>query len=262
MISITSANIRFENPQDGPHDWPNRKDFLAEILNHQNLDLLGTQEGRQPQLRDLEFLLNELKLCDQNRDWIEERMYPCIFYNPKTIEVIDSGDIWLSQTPNIPGSSDFDSAFPRLATWIQGRDIESRQLFYFFNCHLDHVKEDTRIEQIRVLCDELLQLNKTNLPIIISGDFNTSPTGPVRKMIIKKLNYIVDPWIEFNKKEETSFHKFDGKDPTGESKRIDWILHSSTFHCDEINLIKDSRNGIFPSDHFFVQAKLDFSSKT
>ncbi len=257
-LKITSANIRFENPADGPHDWPMRREFLCDILNAQNLDLLGTQEGREPQLRDLESLLPHLQLCDHNRSWISERMYPCIYYNAQTIEVHDSGDSWLSTTPDVAGSIDFDSAFPRLSTWIKATHIPSGQKFFYINCHLDHVKEETRVQQARVLSEEVLKRRDESLPLIITGDFNSSPQGEVRKTLEKNLSELRDPWIDLNYKEETSFHKFDGKDPTGEATRIDWLLHTNQMSCSEIRMIKESRESLYPSDHFFIHGKLKF----
>ncbi len=259
-LKLTSANIRFENPADGPHDWEHRRGLLTEILNRQNLDLLGTQEGREPQLRNLEGMLNQLQLSDQNRDWMEERMYPCIFFNPQTIELIDSGDIWLSNTPYEAGSSDFDSAFPRLSTWIKAKYISNGCYFFYINCHLDHVKEETRIEQARVLVSEAIKKNKELYPFIFTGDFNASPLGEVRRELTKHLPNLSDPWFDLQYEEETSFHKFDGKDPTGEATRIDWLLHTDELKCKKIELIKENRNGLYPSDHFFVHGVLDFNS--
>ena len=256
VLSICSANIRFENPADGQNDWPHRRSFLCEILNSRGLDLLGTQEGREPQLRDLENRLTDLILCDQNRQWIEERMYPCIYFNPKTIDVQDCGDIWLSKTPYTPGTKDFDSAFPRLSSWVRATHKESQKKFFYINCHLDHVKEETRIEQARVLCEEVGKHIKEGESLILTGDFNSSPLGPVRKVIEDHFSDIRDPWFDFKLTEESSFHKFDGKDPTGEATRIDWLLHSSHWKANQIELIKEQRNGQFPSDHFFVHSTL------
>lgn len=259
-LKITSANIRFENPADGRHDWQHRRALLSEILNKQKLDLLGTQEGREPQLRDLEGLLTGLQLSDTHRSWIKERMYPCIYFNPSTIDIHDSGDIWLSTTPDQPGSKDFDSAFPRLSTWIKATHKPSGRQFFYINCHLDHVKEETRIEQARVLVTEAIKMNQELLPFIFTGDFNASPLGEVRRELTKHLPTINDPWFNFKKEEECSFHKFDGEDPTGECNRIDWLLHTNEINCSKIELIKENRNGLYPSDHFFVHGLLEFCS--
>ena len=44
-LKVTSANIRFQNPADGLHDWPFRRGPMSEIINDFAPDILGTQEG-------------------------------------------------------------------------------------------------------------------------------------------------------------------------------------------------------------------------
>ena len=252
-LKITSSNIRFENPADGDHDWPHRKNILRDILLNFNCDILGTQEGREPQLRALNELIPKYELIDHHRQWIDERMYPCIFIKPDIIKVLRSGDIWLSETPEISGSKSFDSAFPRLCTWIEAQDVKTLTPFFFVNTHLDHVKQETRIEQAKVLSKEIKKENKKNLPIILMGDFNDSPESPIRK-IVNDLLKLHDPWIEHKKIEESSHHSFHGE--KGDGIRIDWILLSHDFSCDDIFLDKTHQEKIYPSDHFPLMANI------
>ena len=257
-LCVMSTNIRFANPHDGDNDWPNRKEFLASLIKREAPALLGTQEGREPQLRELQGLIPELELIEGHRDWIEERMYPCIFVDTNRFEILESGDIWLSETPLIPGSKSFDSAFPRLCTFVKILERSSGNKFTYANCHLDHIEEATRIEQAKVLCRELQKLLSSDTPLILSGDFNTSPNGPVRKIIDNNMINLFDPWINQELPEETSFHKFDGIDPDGLATRIDWILHQAPLKDREIYLVKDNLNVLYPSDHYFVVSHLDY----
>lgn len=254
MPRVMSCNIRFSNPQDGAHDWVHRKDFVAELIHSESAGIIGTQEGREPQLRELEELLPNHTLIDQHRSWIQERMYPCLFIDLSLYEVLGSGDIWLSETPEVAGSSSFESAFPRLCTYAKLKDLKTEQEFFVVDCHLDHVKEETRVEQIKVLLAEIHKVSGGS-PLILMGDFNTSPTGPVREIVNQ--TKLVDPWLTFGHEEETSFHKFDGKDPDGSKTRIDWILHTPDFKAESIKLIKENKEGLYPSDHFFVCAILE-----
>ena len=253
MFKVASANIRFDNPHDKEHDWNGRRSVVAEYLNEFDADIFGTQEGREPQLRDLESLLPNHQIIDTNREWIEERMYPCIFVNNKRIEVLDSGDICLSETPYSAGTKSFESAFPRLCTWIKAKHIESEKMFFYVNVHLDHVLSSTREQQIQVLINETKSINDKNYPMILSGDFNESPTEQVREQINSKYTNLYDPW---NHPEETSFHKFDGVNPEG--TRIDWIMIDKSIKSKEIKLEKRDQKGIYPSDHFFVLAQFIF----
>lgn len=249
-----SFNIRFDNPHDGDHQWSHRRDPLTHLVRSYDPMILGTQEGREPQLRDLKTLLPNLEMVDKHRDWIEERMYPTLYINPDYLKVIDSFDIWLSETPDIAGSSSFDSAFPRLSTVAQVELIDRRR-FIITNVHLDHVNPHTRKEQIRVLTEELSKKFGHKFPLIILGDFNEGPSFDVRSHLNKTYPWLNDPWHELKKIEEGSHHKFDGKNE--KAKRIDWVLGHNDFVSQNVIMDKSAPKGIWPSDHFPIIA--DFS---
>ncbi len=247
-MRIISSNIRFDNPKDQENDWAGRRHLLAKCLNDFKADIIGTQEGRKEQLKDLESLLFGLKSETTNRKWILERMYPTLFYNPKTVTILDSGDIWLSKTPYLEGSKDFDSTFPRLFTWIRCSYMSTP--LFLINIHLDHGNPATRVFQTEVLINEAKKLNPTNLPIIMLGDFNEGPSGEVRSLITSALS-IYDPWERFGFKEEGSHHKFGTLKDT---LRIDWVLCDQRLICEEISFDKTHQNNLYPSDHYPLRA--------
>ncbi len=252
-FKIISSNIRFDAPKDGKHSWINRKPVLCQVIADYAPDLLGTQEGRKLQLMDLAAGLKGLEMVDSHREWIEERMYPTIFVNPETIEVEKSGDIWLSKTPDMAGSSSFESSFPRLCTWIKGKFKKNHQHFFYVNCHLDHVKAETRIGQIKVLIKEVQKANFHHYPLILSGDFNEGPQEGVRCLLISECPNLYDPWNDLGYLEQESHHKFQGH--LAGAQRIDWILVDHLFKCEEIILDKYQKSGIYPSDHFPLKAQ-------
>lgn len=252
-IKLLSSNIRFSNPNDGSHDWKVRKPLLVKIFHDFGPDILGTQEGRIGQLKELDHSLKNLELVDSHRPWIDERMYPCLFINPKTVEVQSSGDIWLSETPDIPGSSSFESTFPRLCTWANVCFKESGIEMLVINTHLDYIKQETRQKQIEVLIAEIKKFNKR--PIFLMGDFNEPAKTVVMQELMKALD-LKDPWSEKGLPEETSHHSFRGSEMI-EGDRIDWILIPKSFDCEEIYLEKSSGpEGIYPSDHYPLLATL------
>lgn len=255
-LRIVSSNIRFENPKDGEHDWPHRKLFLAETIHSFFPDIIGTQEGREPQLRDLESQLPNHQLIDHHREWIEQRMYPSLFYNPSNIEIIESGDIWLSKTPDVPGSSSFDSAFPRVAPWMIATIKHNEKKIIVANAHLDHVLDETRIKQAEVLINELMAKNNENLPLFLMGDFNAAPDSVVRKVIYQHHKELYDPWEKLGLKEESSYHKFLGHHLEG--ARIDWFLIDKRIKCVEVYLDKSAKGSLYPSDHFPLKGVFKF----
>ena len=245
-LKLITSNIRFSNPSDGDHDWPFRLPLLVDLFKNFGPDILATQEGRIAQLKELDEKLLDLILIDSHRDWIDERMYPCLFINPQTIYLERSGDIWLSETPNVAGSKSFDSAFPRLCTWAEVTLIASGKKLMIVNTHLDHILSSTRIKQIEVLISEIKKINEREL--IILGDFNESPLTSVQANLIEEFK-LKDPWIEKKYAEETSHHGFEGlKALTGD--RIDWILIPKNFECTQFVMDKHSVGGVYPSDHY------------
>ncbi len=244
-MKIISSNIRFNNPADKENAWPHRKSFLTNLLLSYHPDIIGTQEGREPQIRELLSLLPGRLLVDGHRKWIEQRMYPCLFVS-HNILVEKSADIWFSKTPHVPGTKLEDSAFPRMATFAI-ISIDKKQILVA-NMHLDHTADPVREDQIDIFIKEIKNIEFDG-PLIICGDFNSKVDGAVYKKLIDELS-LVDPWKTLSLKEETSFHQFMGTLDTGH--RIDWILHSEHFMCKEIKLLKDTENGLYPSDHFPV----------
>lgn len=253
QIKIISANIRFENANDGTNCWSNRLPLLQKVFTEFSPHILATQEGREQQIKSLAAAL-PLKLVEHHREWIAERMYPCLYVNEEFVNVLNSGDIWLSETPHVKGSVSFKSAFPRLCTWMHIFHYESKQEYIVINTHLDHILEETRCEQINVLIKEINLINHKNLPLILIGDFNDSPYGHVRKIIDQKL-FLKDPWQEKQRPEETTHHAFRGEKAAG-GERIDWILVSNEFEVLDIKLDKRSFNDIYPSDHYPLLATL------
>lgn len=256
-IKISSINIRYQNSTDGEHAWENRLPLMADFINQLNLDILGTQEGREKQIRTLDHKIR-LKIVETHRTWIQERMYPTLFVNPDRITVVESGDTWLSETPDIAGSSSFQSAFPRLATWMKIHHKVFKKNFIVINVHLDHVLTSTRSQQSEILIDQIKQINHEKNPIILMGDFNETPNEHMHKLICNKLE-LFDQWIHHQHPEETSHHGFKGHQATG--SRIDWILCSKSLTSTQIYLEKKQFSGIYLSDHYPLVATLVPSSK-
>lgn len=193
-------------------------------------------------------------MIDQHRSWIGERMYPTIFVESEAFEYIASGDLWLSETPNIAGSQSFDSAFPRLMTWAKLQIKNSELNLLVINTHLDHIKSETRVSQIKVLCREIKKLLEQNFSLILMGDFNDSPDSEVRKILLEEFPGLQDAWSIFHSTEETSYHSFQGTMENG--ARIDWIMLDEKIKALSASMDKSVRNGIYPTDHYPVIAKI------
>lgn len=255
-LSLISCNIRFDNPADGQNSWQYRRDFLAQTLLKYSPAIIATQEGRFHQLTELKSLLQNFELVDDHRSWIGERMYPTIFIKQGQFEFLASGDSWLSETPDVAGSRSFDSAFPRLMTWSKVQIKGSEQKLFIVNTHLDHVKPETRLSQVKVLAQAIKRIWDSHSPLIIMGDFNDSPESLVRKTLIQEFPFLQDAWKLFNTKEESSHHAFKGEMQNG--SRIDWILVDNKLTVKSCVMDKSVSNGNYPTDHYPIVCKITF----
>lgn len=252
-LTLITCNIRFDNPGDQDNAWSHRREFLSDTLLRHNPFIISTQEGRFDQLQDFQGLLEDFEMIDHHRSWIKVRMYPTIFIKKNTFEILKSDDLWLSETPEIAGSSSFESMFPRLMTYVLLQVKNSEDKILVVNCHLDHIKQETRIKQMQVLGEQIKKI-KGPEKLVIMGDFNDSPESAVRGELLKHFPDLVDSWKEFNTLEETSHHGFVGSMDDG--KRIDWLMTDKDLELVSSCTDKTNRNGKYPTDHFPIVTRV------
>lgn len=255
-ILATSLNIRYDCAEDGLNQWAFRKNLVAETLLKGHPDILGTQEGLPLQQLELAEQLPGYRPATQHRLWMPNRMYPSIYVNSDRIDLLDSGDKWLSKTPDVPGSASFGSVWPRLFTWARVREKTTGRELFIVNTHLDERQSRTREAQARVLVREIQDLNWNRTPMILMGDFNEGPFGRVRETIMRDFPDLRDPWEALRKAEEPSFHGFGSPH---RYFRIDWILADQSLNA--VSALIEKATGVhpltsgklYPSDHFAIR---------
>ncbi len=81
----------------------------------------------------------------------ETCQYPTIFYRAGRFTVEESGEFWLSETPEVHRSRSWDSAFPRMVTYGLFREAGRTESFYFINTHLDNISPEARLQGARMI---------------------------------------------------------------------------------------------------------------
>ena len=172
---VMSFNIRYDNPGDGEHAWPNRRDLVSQIILFHGTDLLGVQEALEHQVRQLDEALAGFGWVGVGRsDGKAAGEFTPIFYREDRLELLESGTFWLSPAPEEPGSKGWDAALPRIATWAKLRDRAAGRTFLAMNTHFDHVGEEARRRSASLIVEKATAL-AGELPIILLGDFNAEP---------------------------------------------------------------------------------------
>ena len=96
-------NIRMDTPYDSLNAWTYRKDMVNDLIRFFDFDVFGIQEGFKHQIKDI-LRLENYSYIGVGRDDGEEAGEHCaIFYRNDKFKVLEHGDFWLSEHPEVPG---------------------------------------------------------------------------------------------------------------------------------------------------------------
>jgi len=251
-INLMTYNIRYDNPADGSNSWIHRKDALANVIKTHNTHVLGIQEALYHQVIDLQNALPHMHWIGAGRDngW-ENGEFMAIFYDTSRFYLLEREHFWLSETPEIAGSRSWNSACPRMVTWVKLQEQQTGKVFYHFNTHLDHQSGEARLQSVHLLYKKITENVGTN-PAIITGDFNITPSDSVYKQMA---SYFIDVRTLFPNKKlpNTTFNNF--KTQGINNMMIDFIFTNAPqlLNCHHFNILQEKHAHSFPSDHFPVQ---------
>lgn len=258
-IKVMSFNIRYGAANDGENSWEKRKELVLETIQVFNPDLLGTQEVLDFQADFLRDHLPEYGFVGVGRDDGQLKgEFSSIFYRKSRFELNDSGTFWLSETPDITGSKSWDSSLPRIVTWAALIDrSDNNQPLVFANTHWDHRGPKARLESAKLMRERADDLG-SELPLIITGDFNSIETLEPYAILVKGRDSELPPLVDTYRAahtersaNESSSSRWIGR---RQGSRIDWVLHSRHFTTLQSVINYTNDRGRYPSDHYPVQA--------
>jgi endonuclease/exonuclease/phosphatase family metal-dependent hydrolase len=184
-LRVMTWNIRFDNPGDGVHAWPERKAELLSYVNARSVDVLCIQEGLQHQVQYLKAGMPGFDVRGVGRDDGKERgEYSAIYFRTSRFTCRESGTFWLSNTPDVP-SKGWDAALPRIVTWVRLFDSLAHGDVYVFNTHFDHQGVQAR-EQSAGLIRERVRTMTGTLPFVLTGDFNTGEKDSCYRILVSR----------------------------------------------------------------------------
>ncbi len=157
-----------------------RADILREVIDTYKPDSIGMQEVTLAWKAAFEtFVFNDsyAGVGEGRSDSYEACL---LYYRVDKYELLDSGTFWLSDTPDVKGSSFAEALYPRICTWAHLRDRTTGFEYVHINTHLDHLGggkggNELRGEQTKVLLEFVSKLG--DLPLVMTGDFNTNPSN-------------------------------------------------------------------------------------
>ena len=259
-VRVMSFNIRYGTAKDGENHWDKRKGMVLDTIRAYDPDLLGMQEVLADQA---DFLQKELPgygfVGGGRDDGKRGGEYSPIMFKRDRYEPLASGQYWLSPTPEAVGSKGWDAALPRVMTWAKLKDKSTGVTLMFFNTHWDHVGKVARVESGKLM-RRLIEEKRDDLPVIVTGDFNSTEDSPQYQTLtagdgagvkLADAHRVVHPQRQ---KDEATFNGFKG---IREGSRIDWVLHSPEWVARGAAIDRTQKDGRYPSDHYPVTAELE-----
>ena len=260
-IRIITYNIRYNNPGDGINAWPNRSQQVAALLEFHQADIFGLQEALIGQIQDIQKQLPHMKWVGVGRDDGKEAgEFSPLFYNSKKFKALKSGWFWLSQTPEKPGLG-WDAACNRICTWLLLEADKKDQQFMVFNTHFDHQGTKARTESAKLILQKIKELNRDNLPVILTGDFNLTPEQEPISVITKELKDSRSISKDAPYGPAGTFNGFKFDSPLKD--RIDYVFVNNRVEVKQYGVLSDSKDQRYPSDHLpvFVNFELKKEKK-
>jgi endonuclease/exonuclease/phosphatase family metal-dependent hydrolase len=254
-INVATYNVRYDTPNDGPNAWPNRKENVKALVRFHEWDIFGTQEGLRHQMNGIAEL-EEFAFIGKGRDdGGEKGEHSAIFYKKDRFKVLESGDFWLSETPEKTGKGWDATCCNRICSWAKFKDRNTKKDFYFFNVHFDHQGVEAR-RQSGFLMEKKIKEIAGNALIICMGDFNSTPETEQIKTMKSFLSDCHDVAAQPPYGPEGTFNafQFDAK----MENRIDYIFVSKPIKVLKYGVLTDAKNQRYPSDHQPVVAKVIF----
>lgn len=267
-FTVATFNIRNHNKGDyKTYDgWDQRKQAMCSLLNYESPDFFGCQEVKLDQINDMLALMPEYAYIGVAReDGKQEGEYTPIFYKKDRLELLKSGNFWLSETPDVP-SKGWDAMYKRVCTWAYFKDKVTKRRFYYFNTHFDHIGTTARLESAKLIMQKMKEFAKTNEPVFLTADFNVDQFTD-SYAILANSDLLKDCYTsaKFRFAPNGSYNDFNTELYT--DRRIDHIFVSKKVNVERYAILNDTdwragadgnkvRHAL--SDHYPVFAKVSF----
>ncbi len=250
---LMTYNIRYDNPSDGENNWHHRKAKVVDLILHYEVSIVGIQEGLHHQLEYMDSSLVNFSYIGVGRDDGKTKgEYTAIFFDSTSLTVLKEGTFWLSPTPNTI-SVGWDASMERICTYGLFEDKSSKERFWVFNAHFDHIGKFARLKSTNLIVEKMKEFNSENLPVVFMGDLNATPDSP--PIVFAKSE--MDDGLEISQK---PFYgpkgTWNGFEEIIMERRIDYIFSKNLKVLSYEHLDDRRDNNLHVSDHLPVMIRI------
>lgn len=258
-VRVLSFNIRYGTAADGANAWTHRKELVYDVIRRQDSDFVGLQEALRFQIDAIHEAVPGYGEVGVGRDdGNEAGEYSAILYKSDRWRAVKSGTLWLSDTPDVPGSMTWGNEITRIVSW--GRFVEktSGRALWVFNTHFDHASQPSRMKSAQMLAS-LIADREPRDPVVVSGDFNAGEDNPAI-LYLKNAPHrspvrLLDTFRVLHP-DANPVGTFGGFEGRRDGPKIDYVFVGPDIRVREAGIIFENRDGRYPSDHYPVYAEI------
>ena len=217
-------------------------------------DVLGVQEVTPEWMRELDKKLKLYDWVGVNRETggspMETGESCPVFYLKTRYKLRDSGNFWLSDTPEKPSFGP-GAACKRICTWAKLTDRRTGEAFIYINTHFDHVSKEARTAAAQIVTQFISQ-SCEGFPVVFTADLNARSGEAAYQQMTSQLS---DACV--CAADAVSFGTFHACKPeTHADYTIDYILCSADTDVRVYRTVTEGVDDRFTSDHFPIYADL------
>ncbi|MBQ8782178.1 MAG: endonuclease/exonuclease/phosphatase family protein [Clostridia bacterium] len=249
---IVSFNVRYTDDDYGSVEG--RSKLICAALEQYAPDSFGVQEATQQWLDIFAENLTYYACVGQMRDALEGAEANAVYYLKDKYTLLDSGTIWLSDTPDVFGSKYEGSGCARIATWATLKNNSTGKIYTHINTHLDFNYETVQSAQIKVLKAKIEELKAKGYPVVCTGDFNSQEGSAAYNDMTALMN---DTKYLAKKSDKGATYNDYGRNVFS-TKPIDFIFVSDGVEVDTYKIIDERIKMMYLSDHAGLCADVRF----
>lgn len=183
-IKLMTFNLRYDTVSHPVMSTEVRGAHLMEVIQKYMPDSVGFNEATNDWMNYLRVEMKKMgyEYIGLGRDFGVDsptltgtgNEHTPIFYRADKFDLIDSGNFWLSTTPEQRGTSDWNSACTRICSYVVLKNKTSGETYAHFGTHLDHVSEEAQYNSVNVIETYIRAVLEKHgdIGIVLSGDFN------------------------------------------------------------------------------------------
>ncbi len=178
-LRVMTFNIRYGTASDGDHAWAKRRQLVFDLINEKPYDVIGVQEALRFQIDEILASNAELAAIGVGRDDGKAMgEHASILYRKSrlTPDPVQQGTVWLSDTPEVPGSKHWGNGITRIFTFARFTESGGGgggEAFWVYNTHLDHQSEPARRRSAEAIAAHVAR-HVGGERLLLTGDFNCS----------------------------------------------------------------------------------------